>query len=133
MQQFLKFALGAALSLGLALAGGIDGKWVSERKMQTPNGEERVIKITMNLKADGANITGNVATPGRDGGERTVDIKEGKLDGNKFSFTTVMETPRGVIKSVYEGTMEGDTLKGAVKREGGPREMPAMPFEAKRQ
>jgi hypothetical protein len=133
MQQLLKFALGAALSLGLALAGGIDGKWVSERKMQAPNGEERVIKITMNLKADGASITGNVSTPGRDGGERTIDIKEGKLDGNKFTFATVMETPRGTIKSVYEGTLEGDTLKGAVKREGGQREMPAVPFEAKRQ
>lgn len=132
MKQFVQCIIGAALTLSLALAAGIDGKWVSERKMQTPDGQERTITITMNLKADGGNITGSVSTPGRDGQDRTIEIKEGKLDGNKFSFTTVMETQRGTMKSVYEGSLEGDTLKGTIKREGGQREMPPMPFEAKR-
>lgn len=132
MNQFVKLALGTALTLSLALAASIDGKWVSERKMQTPDGQERTIKLTMTLKSDGGTLTGSVASPGRDGEEVVTEIKEGKLDGSKFTFVTVRETQRGVMKSVYEGTLEGDTLKGTMKREGGQREMPPVPFEAKR-
>ncbi|MCX6638121.1 MAG: hypothetical protein NT090_23945 [Acidobacteria bacterium] len=55
-------------------------------------------------------------------------IKDGKIDGAKFTFTTVMSTPNGDFKMVYSGTLEGDTLKGTTEREGGQ----ARPFEAKR-
>jgi hypothetical protein len=59
---------------------------------------------------------------------RTIEIKDGKIDGNKFTFNTVMNTPNGEFKMVYEGTVEGDTLKGTSTREGGQ----SRPFEAKR-
>jgi len=39
-----------------------------------------------------------------------------------------MSSPRGEFKSVYEGTVEGDMLKGTAAREGGQ----SRPFEAKR-
>jgi hypothetical protein len=130
--KFLQFALATALSTLLVFAAGIDGKWVSERKMTTPNGEERTVRITMELKAEGSQLTGKVTSPARGGEDRSVEIKEGKITGNSFSFITVMETQRGEIKSVYEGKLEGDTLVGTIKREGGQREMPPQPFEAKR-
>jgi hypothetical protein len=57
-----------------------------------------------------------------------IEIKDGKIDGNKFSFTTTMQTPNGDFKSVYNGTVEGDTIKGTSAREGGQE----RPFEAKR-
>ena len=59
---------------------------------------------------------------------RTSKIQDGKVDGNKFSFATVVETPNGDMTVNYEGTIEGDTLKGTATREGGQ----ARPFEAKR-
>jgi len=50
------------------------------------------------------------------------------IDGNKFAFTTVFSTPNGEYKTLYEGTLEGDTLKGTAGRESGQ----SRPFEAKR-
>ena len=117
------FLLGA-----LALAASIDGKWVSVRKMER-GGEAFTITQTFDLKAEGARLTGTVSMAFGDQEPRTTEIKEGKIDGNKFSFTTVMSTPGGEFKMVYEGTVEGDALKGTSTREGGQ----SRPFEAKRQ
>lgn len=113
---------------GLALAASIDGKWVSVRKMER-GGESFTITQTFDLKAQGSSLTGSVSMAFGDQEPRKTEIKEGKIDGNKFSFTTVMSTPNGEFKMVYEGTVEGDTLKGSSSREGGQ----ARPFEAKRQ
>lgn len=112
---------------GIALAASIDGKWVSERKMER-QGETVTIIQTFDLKSDGNKLTGNVSMQFGDNEPRTVEIKDGKIDGNKFSFTTVMSTPNGDFKVVYEGTVEGDTLKGTSAREGAQ----SRPFEAKR-
>jgi hypothetical protein len=112
---------------GVALAAAIDGKWVSERKMNR-NGEEMTITQTFDLKSDGAKLTGSIAMKMGDNEPRTSEIKDGKIDGNKFSFTVVMTTPNGEMKTAYEGTVEGDTLKGTAAREGGQ----ARPFEAKK-
>jgi hypothetical protein len=117
------FLLGAT-----ALAASIDGKWVSVRKMER-GGESFTITQTFDLKAQGSKLTGSVSMAFGDMEPRTTEIKEGKIEGDKFSFTTVMSTPNGEFKMVYEGTVEGATLKGTSTREGGePR-----PFEAKRQ
>ncbi|MBI5085941.1 MAG: hypothetical protein HZB13_15255 [Acidobacteria bacterium] len=118
------------LIAGVALAAAIDGKWVSERKMNR-GGEEVTIVTTFDLKSDGAKLTGTMSMPGFGGGEpRTIEIKDGKIDGNKFSFKTTMSTPNGDFTSAWEGTVEGDTLKGTSMREGGQGQ--PRPFEAKR-
>ena len=57
------------------------------------------------------------------------EIKDGKLDGNKFSFSTTISTPNGDMKTNYSGTVEGAMMKGNAEREGGQ----ARPFEAKKQ
>ena len=111
------------LVAGIAFAAGIDGKWMSERQM----GENK-IKVIMDLKADGAALTGSV-TIDRPQGPVKADITDGKIDGNKFSFKVTMEGRNGKTISVYEGTVDGDMLKGTSMREGGE----ARPFEAKRQ
>lgn len=111
------------LVAGIAFAASIDGKWMSERKMG-----ENTIKIMFDLKADGGTLTGSLSME-RPQGAVKADIAEGKLDGNKFSFKVTMEGRNGKTTTAYEGTVEGDTLKGTSAREGGdPR-----PFEAKRQ
>jgi hypothetical protein len=111
------------LVAGIAFAAGIDGKWMSERRMG-----ENTIKIMFDLKADGAKLTGSMSME-RPQGAVKADIADGKIDGNKFSFKVTTEGRNGKMTSTYEGTVEGDTLKGTSAREGGePR-----PFEAKRQ
>jgi hypothetical protein len=115
------------LLAGVAMAAAIDGKWVSVRKMER-DGQAFTITQTFELKADGAKLTGSLTMSFGDMEPRKVDIKDGKIDGGKFSFTVVMSTPNGEFKTVYEGTVAGETLKGTSSREGGQ----SRPFEAQR-
>jgi hypothetical protein len=115
------------LLAGVALAAAIDGKWVSVRKMER-DGNAFTITQTFDLKADGAKLTGKLTMSFGDMEPMTTEIKDGKIDGGKFSFTVVMSTPNGEFKSVYEGTVEGNTLQGTAAREGGQ----SRPFEAQR-
>ena len=130
MKSLVTMSLCLFLLAALAIAGQIDGKWVSERKVER-DGQSFTIIQTFDLKAEGSNLTGKVAMKFGDNEPPAVDIKDGKIDGSKFSFSTVMQTPNGDMnmKMTYNGTLEGDSLKGTAEREGGqPR-----PFEAKRQ
>ncbi len=92
------------------------------------DGNTMTITQTLDLKSSGNKLTGTLTMKFGDMEPRTIDIKDGKIDGSKFSFTTTMSTPNGDFKTAYEGTVEGDTLKGTAAREGGQ----SRPFEAKR-
>ncbi len=127
MRVFIAVSVCLLLLSGIALAASIDGKWVAERKMER-DGQTFTIVQTFDLKSDGAKLSGTLTMQFGDMEPRTIEIQNGKIEGDKFSFTTVMSTPNGEFKSTYSGTVEGDTLKGNMEREGGqPR-----PFEAKR-
>ncbi len=115
-----------ALMAGSALAEGIDGKYTSERKMER-DGQSFTIKQVFDLKSDGDKIKGSVTIMFGDN-EMKADVTEGKLDGNKFKFSVTMETPNGAMKQVFNGTVDGGTLKGTAAREGGQE----RPFEAKK-
>jgi hypothetical protein len=115
------------LLASLVFAASIDGKWVSERKMER-DGNTFTIVQTFDLKSEGDKLTGEITMQFGDMEPRTMKVDDGKIDGNKFSFSTTFETPNGEMKVMYEGTVEGDTLKGTSTREGGP----SRPFEAKR-
>ncbi len=115
------------LLVSVAAAAAIDGKWVSERKMER-DGQAFTIVQTFDLKSDGNKVSGTLTMAFGDMEPRSGEIKDGKIDGNKFSFSFTMSTPNGEFKVVYEGTVEGDTLKGTSTREGGQ----SRPFEAKR-
>jgi hypothetical protein len=109
------------------MAADIDGKWNSERKMER-DGQSFTIKQTYDFKTSGNKLTGSMTMQFGDMEPRSMEISDGKVEGNKFSFATTMRTPNGDFKMTYEGTVEGGTIKGTISREGGePR-----PFEAKR-
>jgi hypothetical protein len=114
----------------LAAAAGIDGKWISEFKMPAgkKGGEARSVQVTLNLKADGSRLTGSV-TQAMGRRDRTLEIQDGKMEGSRFSFVTVQKTRKGENKLLWQGTVEGDELKGTRTREGGRR---GMPFTARR-
>ena len=116
------------ITMSAAFAADIDGKWKSERTMER-NGQSMTITLVFDLKADGSKLTGKVVvtTPR---GDREAEVTDGKIDGNKFSFSTTSEGRNGTMTTKYEGTVEGDTLKGTSAREGSER---TMPFEAKKQ
>lgn len=128
MKTLITLCVCVLMLAGVALAGAIDGKWVSERKMNR-NGNEMTIIQTFDLKSEGSKLTGTVAMKMGDRDPRTNEIKDGKIEGNKFTFTVTVTTQNGEMKTVYEGTVDGDTLKGTSAREGGE----GRPFEAKKQ
>ena len=115
------------LFAGLTFAASIDGKWVSERKMER-DGNSFTIVQTFDLKSDGGKLTGSITMQLGDMEPRKSDIKDGKIDGDKFTFATTMQGPNGDMTMMYKGTVEGDTLKGTSAREGGQE----RPFEAKK-
>ena len=106
-----------------ATAAGIDGKWTSESKRG-----DNTIQQTLTLKSDGGSLTGTVETS-FNGNSRSIDIKNGKVDGNKFSFSMVQRGKQGEMTVTWEGTVNGDEMNGTQKREGGDQ---SRPFTAKR-
>jgi hypothetical protein len=133
MMKALSFALTLFVLSAVCLsAAGLDGKWAAESKMRAQDGTERTLNMTLDLKSEGGTLTGAVTqTVGPNGDPRTTEIQNGKIDGNKFSFTTVAETPRGTMKWTWEGTVDGDMITGTRSREGGGGR--STPFTAKRQ
>lgn len=116
------------LLAGLVLAeSAINGKWESERKIDR-DGQSFTIIQTFDLKADGPKLTGKATMKFGDMEPREMDIQDGKITGDKVSWTTTMQTPNGDFKMLYTATITGDSLKGEVARDGGD----ARPFEAKR-
>jgi hypothetical protein len=113
-----KLLAATILVCAAALAAGIDGKWVGES--QGRNGPQ---KITLTLKSQGGALTGTIEGAGR-GGQGTAEIKNGKIEGNKFSFS--VSGGRG--EATWEGTVEGDELRGTRTGGGGQ----GRPFTAKR-
>jgi hypothetical protein len=103
----VSLALVAAFSL---LAADVSGKWIAEQPGRN-GGPPR--QSTFVLKADGAKLTGTMTGGmGRPGAAPTaVEIAEGKIDGDKVSFTVKRDTPNGPMEIKYAGTLAGDELK----------------------
>jgi hypothetical protein len=96
----------AAFSL---LAADVTGKWVAEQPGRN-GGPPR--QSTFMLKADGMKLTGTMTGGGGRGGAPTpIEISDGKIDGDKVSFTVKRETQNGPMETKYSGTVAGDELK----------------------
>jgi len=106
-----------------AVAAGIDGKWISEREVGAADGKTYTHTTTLTLKSEGGLLTGIIvqasAAPWmEETNGRSFDIKDGKVEGDKFSFKVTTENKQGERTAVYEGTVAGDRLKGIVKFRG---------------
>src|SRR3954453_4502285 len=105
------------LMAGLVLAAsGIDGKWTSERKMER-DGQSFTIVQTFDFKAEGPKLTGKMTMQFGDMEPRTMDIQDGKISGDKATWSSVFQGPNGDMKISYSATLSGDTLKGESVRE----------------
>src|SRR5436309_7899971 len=123
MRKFATTTLILCAASLTAFSASIDGKWSSETKFG-----ERTIQNTFNLKSDGDKLMGTMEMSAG-GQSRSTDIKDGKIDGDKFKFTTVQRGKQGERTVVYEGKVDGDELKGTAKVEGMDQ---SRPFNAKK-
>jgi hypothetical protein len=98
-----------ALALGLLLAASppafaadVDGKWTGS--IDTPNG---AVEVNYTFKAEESTLTG--AAIGPDGS--AIPIKDGKISGNKISFTLTVDFGAGPTTFDYTGEVSPTQLK----------------------
>jgi hypothetical protein len=95
-------ALGLLLATTSAFAADIDGKWAGS--IDSPQG---AMMINYTFKSEGNTFTGTTAAP--DGS--ALAIKDGKIDGNKISFTLTLDFGQGPTTFVYTGEVSTTDLK----------------------
>jgi autotransporter translocation and assembly factor TamB len=113
----------------MAFAADVTGKWVYE---QPGRGGGNPVQVTLNLKAEGGKLSGNVSRPGRDGAMMESPITDGKVDGNNVTFKTTMQMGGNSMTSEYVGTLEGDAMKLKVTRPGRDGSPMTNEFTAKK-
>jgi hypothetical protein len=130
-----KVLFAGAILLAVALvalaADAITGKWTYEMQGRGGGGGGGTPRVvTLDLKADGMNLTGTVLQPvgGRGGGggggaatpPAPVAISNGKVDGNNVSFEVTRPGRNGGDPTTmkYTGTVSGDELKLKVTAPG---------------
>jgi autotransporter translocation and assembly factor TamB len=108
--RVIGFTLLMALFAGLALAGDVTGKWVG----QIGDGDN-AMTVTFNFKQDGTTLTGTAQGPQGD----PMEIKDGKVDGDKISFLVSVDAGGTEMKITHEGTVKDNEITLNIKTEGG--------------
>ena len=81
------------------------GKWKAQFDSQI--GQQ---KYTFEFKVDGTNLTGK-ATGERSMGTNTVEITEGKINGDEISFVEPLKLQDNDIRIEYKGKLAGEEIK----------------------
>lgn len=121
ISRFMCASLFLLLAAAAVFAADVSGKWLA----QVPGRGGQAREVTINLKADGGNLTGSVTTMRGD-----APISDGKIDGDNISFTQVLEFNGNSVKLIYKGKISGDEIKFTRVREGGEGQQ--VEFTAKR-
>ncbi len=103
----------------VASAADITGNWKAD--LETPQGK---VQVSYTFKQDGEALTGTwqaAQSP-------TVDIKDGKVKGDKVSFVVKLG-PNGELTFAHEGTLKGDEIQFEMKPSG---EFPGSTVVAKK-
>jgi hypothetical protein len=110
--KFCVLALSLFLVAGFAFGADIDGKWAG----QYNSGQGDPMQMDFTFKAEGTTLTGTA--PGGPGA--TIPLKDGKIDGNKVSFTVETSMNDMALKFNYKGVLTGDSLELNFEMAGMP-------------
>ena len=108
MTRSRRLVMVAALVLGLAgaaMAGEVAGTWTAEFDSQIG-----VQKYTYTFEVDGETLTGT-AVGERMGETVEVAITDGKVVGDKVTFTEMLNFQGQEVPITYDGTIDGDEIK----------------------
>ncbi len=112
LEPALAAALGETPVQPGAAAGNLSGEWVAT--LPGPNGDP--VDLPFVLKQDGTTLSGRFARP--DG--RWLDLKDGKVEGEKFSWTIQRDrADGGTMTYEMSGKVEGGKLLGSTKTDMG--------------
>jgi hypothetical protein len=84
--------------------------------------------MTFTFKQDGATLTGTTVMRSREG-EDTVQIKDGKVDGNTATWTVERTFGQRTMSQTYKATVKGDAMEGTISGGRGGE----IPFKGTRQ
>jgi len=101
-----------------AWAADVTGTWKGE--VSTPDGNS--FSLTYTFKQDAAKLTGAVLGPQGD----PLPIDNGKVDGDKISFSVKVDMNGSATTFSSEGTINGDEIALKTKAEGGDMDFPPM-------
>jgi hypothetical protein len=102
---------------GAALAADISGNWIS-----TVSVGDNQITLNYTFKQEGAKLTGFINTPGGD-----LPLQDGKVEGDKMTFSVVFEMDGNKSKFVSTGVIKGDEISLTSKADtGGGYDTPPM-------
>ena len=104
LARTLTTALVLALTLvaAPAFAADVDGKWTG--MISTPGGD---FPVAFEFKADGTKLTGTTMSP--DG--MSINIKDGKIDGDKVTFGVSLDFGGMAIDIAYTGVVTPTEMK----------------------
>jgi len=134
-----KFAIvlaGAVLVLGVLVPARAEGKKVDPTGTYVwtvpgrNGGPDRT--NTLVLKLDGDTLSGNLASPGRDGQIVDIKIGEAQLAGTNISFIVTREFNGNTFTNKYSGLLTDGAIKGKMEftRNGDTQ---SRDWEAKKQ
>ncbi len=106
-----RFAMLGLLAIA-AMAADVAGKW----KGSAPGRDGQPMEYNLELKADGAALSGTLATQ-----MGSTPITDGKADGDNVSFKVKREFNGNAFVMNYAGKVDGDEMKLTMTVEG--REM----------
>jgi len=120
--EIMKTLICLLLLTGLTLsAGELTGKWSGKFDITTADGETKPDTAFMNLKVDGATVTGT-AGPNED---QQWAIRKGKLEAGKLTFEVVPEGDEDKGLLVFDLVFDGETIRGTVTGRDGDNKMSA--------
>jgi len=105
MKRIISIAAMLLLVMSTAFAADVTGKWSGEMP-----GRNGAATATFMFKVDGDKLTGTMTGP-----QGEAPLQEGKVTGDKISFSTTGAN----AKILYEGAVAGDEIKMTRTREGG--------------
>jgi hypothetical protein len=102
-QTTYAFALAILLAATPAFAADVDGKWSGTISVDGVGD----VPVAFEFKADGATLTGSTLSP--DG--MAVNIKDGKIDGDKITFLVSLDFGGMPLDIAYSGVVSPAELK----------------------
>ncbi|MEO8595494.1 MAG: hypothetical protein ABI759_19395 [Candidatus Solibacter sp.] len=93
-----------------AMAADISGNWTGNMQMA-----DQAFPLSYSFKVAGDKLTGTVTGPQGD----AMQIKEGKITGDKVSFYVDVDMGGQMAKFVSEGVIKGEEITLTTKMEGG--------------
>jgi hypothetical protein len=118
-------------------AQDVTGTWtLTYSMMGRQGGQAREVSMDFTLKQDGAVVTGTTMMAmgrGRAGGEapapQEIAIENGKMDGNKLTFSFTRGTGDRSMIQTFTGTVSGNNMEGTITMTGGMGGGEPIPFK----